>query len=109
MSSHETGGLCPGCPCPRRPGLAELGLQVQTDRYCIYWVWLLFSVCFIPGTFHSQSRKTQNWVLGLRGRGQDGKGCPRPVSRDGGAGESFGNKEGVPGGLEGDLGGGVAM
>lgn len=92
------------CGLPAGSGVAKLGLQGQTDRYCIYWVWLLF--CFIPDNRPPLplTAGRPKWVLG-----QEGSAAPRPVSRDGGvAGESFGKKEEGLGG-EGREPGGAAM
>lgn len=108
------GGPCPGVPVLGRPCARgrRLGLRrlrsVSRDRQTdiAYIGFGLFSVCFIPDNTPppSHSWKTEVGAGGTEGAG--GECRPRPVSREwGGGGESFGKKEGGPGGgLEGNLG-----
>lgn len=49
---------------PAAPGVAKLGLRGQTDRYCIYWVWLLFSVSSqITAPLPAPDSWKTEWVL----------------------------------------------
>lgn len=74
----------------------------QTDRYCIYWVWLLFSVCFTPDNPPQSQLEDRS---GCWGQGGGRRGAPPQAGlQERGACESFGKKAGGCGARRGAWG-----